>query len=189
MTVHQAVTGPTFEDILATGHVLRWHTKPMARTQTLADHLGKVAQLADKLGCHLGERYDDAMALDTLRYALAHDLPETEHGDIPNPAKRWLDAHLGGPSYDAQIERCWWEARNEDAPLPPALAFDLVRLADILEAATQYWVYGLDQEVRSGLIFEALGRCRLLFPELLPVACEALAAAGVAEAVISEAAA
>lgn len=179
------IPGPTFEDILATGHVLRWHTKPQATAQTLADHLAKVALLADRLGRHLPERYDEATAHATLLWALCHDLPETEHGDIPNPAKRWLNAHLLRP-YDEMVAEDWWRDRGEPLPEPCPLAVALVRVADILEAATRFWTYGLDDEVRPNIIFEALAVTRRVLPELLPVVAEALEAAGVPGRVVEE---
>lgn len=186
MTLPLTVPGPSFEDILRTGHVSRWHTRPMAVPQTLADHLAKVALLADRLGRHLPERYDDQVAYETLMLALDHDLPETEHGDIPNPAKKWLNAHLLAP-YDDLIATDWWQARGLTAPQPTALADDLVRVADILEAAARFWVYGLDDEVKHLLVFETAAVCRHLLPELLPVVAEALAAAGVNQQLVGEA--
>jgi len=180
------VPGPSFEDIFATGHVSRWHTKPMAVPQTLADHLAKVAMLADRLGRHLPERYDDAVAFETQQLALEHDLPETEHGDIPNPAKRWLNDRLPA-SYDDAVATDWWAARGFAAPAPSPLADDLVKVADILEAAARYWVYGLDEGLRHQLIFECARKTRAILPELLPVVAEALAAAGVHSALVGEA--
>lgn len=182
------VPGPSFEDILQTGHVLRWHTKPMAAHQSLADHLAKVALLADRLGRHMPERYDDRVAHETLILALHHDFPETEHGDIPNPAKRWLNARLG-QGYDAEVAFDWWRDRGLDAPAAAPLAEALVKVADILEAATRYWTYGLDDNLRDRLVFEACTVCRALLPDLLPVVGEALAAAGVPGALVAEAAA
>ena len=182
------LAGPTFEDILQTGYVTRWHTKPMACPQTLADHLAKVALLADRLGRHLLERYDEAVAHETLLWALHHDMPETEHGDIPNPAKRWLDAHLIR-RYDEMVEETWWHERGEGEPQPSDLAVALVRVADILEAATRFWTFGLDEAVKTQLVFEAVAVTRKVLPELLPVVTEALAAAGVSDALLAEVAA
>lgn len=180
--------GPTFADILATGHVRRWHTKPEAAPQTLADHLGKVALLADRLGRHLPERYDDAAAHETLLWALCHDLPETEHGDIPNPAKRWLNNHLLRP-YDEMVAEDWWRDRGEPAPEPSALPLALVQVADILEAATRYWTYGLDAEVKLSIVSEVGIVTRRVLPELLPVVALALEAAGVSRDLLAELAA
>ena len=183
-----SVPGPSFEDIFATGHVKRWHTKPEAVAQTLADHLAKVAMLADRLGRHLGEAYTPQLAYETLMLALDHDLPETEHGDIPNPAKRWLNTRLVGP-YDYEVAVDWWQARGQSAAEPSPLAEQLLWVADILEAAGRYWVYGLDHGLRHQMIFEACTVTRRVRPDLLPVVAEALRAAGVPVALVEEAAA
>lgn len=180
--------GPTFEDILACGHLRRWHTRPEAAPQTLADHLAKVALLADRLGRHLPERYDDAVAHETLVWALCHDLPETEHGDIPRPSKRWLDKHLIRP-YDEMVAEDWWQDRGEPVPEPCPLAAALVEVADILEAATRYWTYGLDHEVREVIIGEVGTLTRRVLPELLPVVAQALRAAGVPDDLLADLAA
>lgn len=180
--------GPTFEDIFDLGHVSRWHTKPMAVAQTLADHKAKVALLADRLGRHLKERYDDAVAYDTLLWGLNHDEPETTHGDVPNPAKQWLNANLPRP-YDEMVAEDWWGERGQDVPEYHPLAVALGRVADALEAAGRYWIYGLDQQLRRDMIFEAITTTRRLLPELLHVVVEALEAAGVPKALVAEAAA
>jgi 5'-deoxynucleotidase len=188
------LNGPTPLDLLATSHVVRWHTVATTRHQTLADHLGKVALLADHLGNHLGGRYTPEVALETLRKGLNHDLPETEHGDIPAPAKGWLNKALGS-RYDDQVATAWWDARRMDVPKPSQLAEDLVAVADILEACAWYWTFGLTaqrgdvHDLRSALVFETFNQCKLLLPELVGAVGEILAAAGVPDTLINEAAA
>lgn len=188
-----SLPGPTPEDILAVGYVTRWHTKPMAVPQSLSDHLAKVALLADWLGRRLGEEvYTPALALDALRWALVHDLPETEHGDIPNPAKRWLNTRIPWPDfvgYDDALAFEWWAKRDADAPQPYELVEQLVAIADILEAATRFWVFGLVPDLRVQLVFEAFAVTRKLRPDLMGPVGEVLAAAGVPDALIGEAAA
>jgi len=182
-----SLPGPMPADLLATSHLVRWHTKPTARHQSLADHLGMVAQLADHLGLHLGPDYGPDVALETLRYALQHDLPETEHGDIPNPAKRWLNQRLEGGRYDALVADTWWGDRSLEAPMPWPLAEKLVKVADILEACCWYWVYGLLPDLRQTLVFEAVTVCRRELPQLLNAVSDVLSAAGVPDGLISEA--
>ena len=182
------VPGPTFGDIFATGNLLRWHSAAQAGTQTLADHLAKVALLADRLGRYLPESYDDAVAYETLLLALQHDLPETEHGDIPNPAKRWLNNHLLRP-YDDMVAEDWWLERGQEVPQYSPLAVALVKVADILEAAARYWVYGLDREKAQTVVFEVGVTTRRVLPELLPVVAQALTDAGVAPELVAEIAA
>jgi hypothetical protein len=189
--------GPTPMDLLAAADVTRWHTTATARNQTLADHQGMVASLADHLGQRLGSRYSPYDALLTLRWALAHDLPETEHGDIPNPSKAWLDNRMvAGGCYDHQVAKDWWNARGCQRPLPTPLAEDLVSIADKLEACCWYWRFGLTprrgssaRDLREEMVFEALRTCRVLLPELQGPVSECLTAAGVPDSLIAEASA
>ncbi len=183
------IPGPRPEDLLAIGFVKRWHNKPTTQQQTLADHLGKVALYADWLGLHLREVYDDLAIVETLEWALTHDLPETEHGDIPNPAKKWLNKSLG-QSYDDLVSVTWWSDRKASgAPVVGQLAQDLVAIADILEAATWFWTFGLDQDIKTTLIFDTFKVCRQRIPKLVPAVSDFLAAAGVPAALVGEAAA
>ena len=188
MTLPLTVPGPSFEDIFSLGHVSRWHTKPMAVPQTLADHKAKVSLLADRLGRHMPDRYDDAVAYQTVMWGLHHDAPENWHGDPPNPAKKWLNAHLVR-NYDEMVAEDWWLERGMDAPQFDPLAVSLGRVADILEAAGRYWVYGLDQALRESMVHEAFVVTRRELPELLLVVAEALEAAGVPKALVAELAA
>ena len=182
------VPGPTFEDIFDLGHVSRWHTKPMAVAQTLADHKAKVALLADRMGRHLGDRYDDATAYETLLWGLGHDEPEVTHGDVPNPAKQWLNARLPRP-YDEMVAEDWWGERGQTAPEYGPLAEALGRVADSLEASGRYWIYGLNQQLRQDMIYQTIATTRRILPELLHVVMEALESAGVPKDLVAEAAA
>jgi hypothetical protein len=183
-----SLPGPRPEDLLALSYLTRWHNKPTTRQQTLGEHLAKVALMADQLGHQLGDRYDDEAALETLCWALQHDLPETEHGDIPNPAKRWLDKSLGHP-YDDLVATTWWRDRGAAHPSPSLLTQDLVAIADILDASVWFWVFGLERELAIELVFDTFRVCRSRLPILIPAVSEFLAAAGVPATLIGEAAA
>lgn len=190
--------GATPMDLLATGHVLRWHTTPTARVQTLADHIAKVALLADHLGRHLGtERYTPEVALETLRWGLIHDLPETDNGDIPTPAKAWLNRWMpeGVKDYDSVLACYWWAERHKVWVHPSDIPWRLVSCADLLEACCWYWTFGLvnlrsdSKDLRSDLVYGTCRLCRDLLPELLGPVCEVLSAAGIPEGLIFEASA
>jgi hypothetical protein len=64
-----------------------------------------------------------------------------------------------------------------------------VQVADILEAATRYWTYGLDAEVKLSIVSEVGIVTRRVLPELLPVVALALEAAGVSRDLLAELAA
>lgn len=65
------------------GEVVRCHTFPTLRPQTVGQHSFGVAWWCAELS-------DGAPTADLLMAALAHDLPEAKFGDIPAPAKRTM---------------------------------------------------------------------------------------------------
>jgi 5'-deoxynucleotidase YfbR-like HD superfamily hydrolase len=69
------------EMVLHGGHVVRFHTKPTLKEETVAEHSYLVAWL-------IALMYGDAVPrAELLLAALAHDLPEHVLGDMPSPAK------------------------------------------------------------------------------------------------------
>lgn len=85
--------------ILNGGETRRYHTWPVLRQQTVAEHSHHVAMLVSVLvptSWTAAERYWLIMA------ALTHDLAEWKLGDLPAPAKRSL------PNYpDATFRETW----------------------------------------------------------------------------------
>ena len=69
--------------ILKGGHVVRFHTKPTLKEETVAEHSYLVAWLLT-LVMPTTPRAEHLLA------ALAHDLPEYVLGDLPSPAKKAL---------------------------------------------------------------------------------------------------
>jgi hypothetical protein len=61
-----------------------------------------------------------------------------------------------------------------------------VKVADILEAATRYWTYGMEEEVKVSIVSEVGSVTRRVLPELLPVVALALEAAGVSRDLLAE---
>jgi 5'-deoxynucleotidase YfbR-like HD superfamily hydrolase len=117
------------ETICAMGYTRRWHTSPVLREQTLADHSAQVALLAmwlvRELEITAGEKSD------LLHYALLHDAHETSFGDLPYPMKREMKTR--GIDLDAAcMELFWgWDLEARFAPF----AVKVVCMADRLEAA------------------------------------------------------
>lgn len=189
-------------DILALGQVGRWHTVRTARVQTLAEHKARVAMLAVWLGHRLPVgRFGHLDELEVLRAALLHDVPETQFGDMPNPAKQAINAWLGeipgepgAQDFDTQVGARFWAARGVEDPMVRVgeTAGKLLKVADVLEAAAFYWVEGLTKR-RPGaghlptvIVREALGVCARELPELLTFAGEVLLAADVPVDLIEE---
>ena len=189
-------------DILALGGVVRWHTRRTARHQTLAEHKALVAMLAVWLAHRLPPGRFGAMdELELLRAALLHDVPETQLGDLPNPAKKavndWLGeipGEAGAQDFDTQMEGLFWGARGCPNPMASlsATAGPLLRAADALEAATFYWTEGLTMRLPgvghlpTAVVREAMGVVAREVPELLLAAGEILLAANVPIDLIEE---
>lgn len=77
--------------ILQAGQVRRYHTKPMANPQTIADHTWGVMIILDQIYDKLPPTNEKLMSLTkVLRYALYHDVAEYVTGDSPYTAKRLL---------------------------------------------------------------------------------------------------
>lgn len=182
-------------DILALGGVTRWHTLRTSRPQTLAEHKARVALLGVWLAHRLPVgRFGALDELELLRAALLHDVPETQLGDMPNPAKQaindWLGetpGEVGAQDYDTQMEGAFWGARGVSNPMAALTGTvrALLRVADVLEAAAFYWMEGITlQRPGSGhlptaIVHEALAVVARELPELQSQAGEVLLAAGV----------
>lgn len=67
--------------ILKGGHVVRFHTKPTLKEETVAEHSYLVAWLLTLV-------LPTTPRVELLLAALAHDLPEYVLGDLPSPAKK-----------------------------------------------------------------------------------------------------
>lgn len=78
----------TLTEKLRAGYVRRCHIIPMAREQSLADHLYRVELITEELLKACG-RYDlnSNFTLNTMRIAKIHDLHEVKLGDIPTNGK------------------------------------------------------------------------------------------------------
>jgi len=189
-------------DILALGSVVRWHTLRTSRAQTLADHKARVALLAVWLAHRLPPGRFGAMdELELLRAALLHDVPETQLGDLPNPAKQavnnWLGeipGEVGSQDFDTQMEGLFWGARGCPNPMATlsSTAGPLLRAADVLEAAAFYWVEGLTMRrpgtghLPTAILREAMSVVAREVPELITAAGEILLAACVPIELIEE---
>jgi len=181
-------------DILALGHVKRWHTVETARAQTLAEHTGRGAMLAVWLGHRLPVgQFDHRDELALWRAFMVHDMPKTQNGDVPNPSKQVLN-RLESIDYDALMDGIFWEARGCGNPMatvsPVVLA--LLRLADVLEAACFYWASGLTERrpgqppLKIVIAQEALVATERLLPELHAAVAEVLHAAGLGDELIDQ---
>jgi len=144
----------SFSDFYAQSHVRRWHTERVSREQSLAEHSHRVAFVAVKmlydyvasvqadnlLGGTLPYKAVpelDRVELGIHRYAMIHDVVESENSDVPSHIKAALrDDH--GVDLNPIMHRMYWERRGfggDDYDVDP-LVKALVSLADTVDGMT-----------------------------------------------------
>lgn len=82
------------QDLLALSTVPRWSIVPTLRPQSVAEHSFRVAAIALEICRQINGEDLPAMVLveqHALHWAIIHDGPEAETGDIPYPVKKHLD--------------------------------------------------------------------------------------------------
>lgn len=86
----------TLDFIRNGGETRRYHTWPVLRQQTVAEHSFHVAMIYSMMA--LGAAPSDVQGLTVpgLMAALTHDLAEHKTGDMPAPTKRGLEAFFPG---------------------------------------------------------------------------------------------
>lgn len=90
--------------IINGGETVRFHTWPVLRPQTVAEHSFHVAMLVSLMA-----GYDaPGLSVPVLMAALTHDLAEHKTGDLPAPVKRAVGEALGIPGF-----RAAWNAHEE----------------------------------------------------------------------------
>jgi len=113
----------------AGGNVVRFHTNPTARTQTVAEHSFFAAQL-------LLQFYPEADR-SLLLAVLDHDLPEGLVGDVPFPAKRdFPELNAALDRAEASVAQKWHFASVTNLTSGEQL---WLRLVDLLECL--WWAY------------------------------------------------
>jgi hypothetical protein len=132
--------------ITGMAHVQRWHSRPVLRSQTVAEHSHQVALLA----LHLAPNLSAETAAQTMFWALVHDMHEVSFGDIPFPAKV-LMASMGCEVDSICQDSFWGGAADNPGRYMPDLVLDLVDVADALEAAifASRWLPDAAEEVRA----------------------------------------
>lgn len=139
-------TSPTVrDDPRCAGSVLRYHTWPMIKQQTVAEHSWNVARILLAIHPNCNEQL--------LAEALFHDIGEVSSGDAPFPIKR------ENPTLKTEMDRIENDSRLAMVlpwSIPAPVQFSefsrwTLKLADMLEM----WECGL-QEVMMGNRFASL---------------------------------
>lgn len=128
------------------GCLKRYHTWPVVRERTLAEHSWNVCRVA--LAIH------PSMSRDVLVYALLHDIGEGRAGDPPFPVKR--DHPEYGRTHAAVEEQAWREMVIPwQLPARPSLGeleVWVVKLADMIES----WETGLEEVMRGNQLAQLI---------------------------------
>lgn len=77
-------------DLLALAHVPRWSIVPCSRFQSVAEHSFRVAAIALSIADRLNKfNLPSSVVIksEVLQWAIVHDGPEAETGDVPYPVK------------------------------------------------------------------------------------------------------
>lgn len=133
------------------GQVTRYHTWPVARSQTVAEHSWQVARLLLAI-------WHNAPP-EVVVHCLTHDMGEVGTGDAPYPIK------VRNPILKKEMDRLESIAHNSMVlpwGVPPALnlegfAHAVFKLCDFIEM----WEFGLEEEMRGNRLAHLITtRCR-----------------------------
>lgn len=130
----------SFGQLMRSGHVKRWQIVRVAREQTIAEHMYRVWLITEMLCKAVGT--PEELGSRACAWALVHDLPEVVTGDIATPTKKAMRDHLKVDDPMRTIElslsdsyaRVWHEAKAVPASGNWPSAYELVKLADLIEA-------------------------------------------------------
>jgi len=110
-------------DLLALSHIPRWSIVPRLKEQSVSDHVFRVLVIALEIYARLSLEMPAIVWL----WVLTHDADESRTGDIPTPAKEFLN-------YPEIGTFCTWLAPLRLDPEDRMLT----KLADLVEAYT--WI-------------------------------------------------
>lgn len=143
----------TLAQRLRAAHVKRWQIVRVLRDQSVAEHSYLVALLATEIASTIGHTMTDSEELALLRWALYHDEIEIITGDLNTVIKKFINGRHPGSIDD--IERAICSRYSKLKESTPALLRDIVKLADLLEAASFVGVEGVGvhaMEVHRGVV-------------------------------------
>lgn len=138
-------------DLLNLCHVPRWAVVPMARPQSVAEHCYRVAAIAYELAKTFDNRLPFTQSV--VAYALIHDAPEAETGDIPGHFKRRMGLGLRNDLSYKGKEQCPWMLKEA----PVGIVEQVVHVADQVETISWFILYddsrlGRRREILPGLL-------------------------------------
>ena len=158
-TIHLDPVGMRQDPRLA-GGVLRWHTWPHLKPETLAEHQWNVARIIYAICPDPSPRL--------IREALFHDIGEIVSGDTPYPVK------ANNPTLKTEVDRIENQGRLEmclpwDVPAHVELELEekrILKLADMIDM----WEWAMKESMMGNqfagpVIGRALNHIRTIVPE------------------------
>lgn len=79
----------SFEEVMRLSFIKRWAIIEMSREQSVAEHSYNVAMISMMISKNMDLSVEKKNFM--VKWALFHDLPELLTGDIPTPAKNYID--------------------------------------------------------------------------------------------------
>jgi 5'-deoxynucleotidase YfbR-like HD superfamily hydrolase len=128
-------------DLLNLSHVPRWSIVPHLRPQSVAEHSFRVAAIALEIAHQLnppGLPSSVVITGNILRWAITHDGPEAETGDIPSPIKQYVFKD------DAEAKLCPWYVAEAHGIHEQERA--VVKIADKIEGVFFLQEWGIGQK-------------------------------------------
>jgi hypothetical protein len=157
------------QDPRLAGQVVRWHTVPMLRRETVAEHSWQVARLALAICPDLPR--------DVLVRALMHDVGEIASGDVPFPVKAnnpVLRREMDRVERSGHLAMCipWGLPSNQPIDDAWASVLKLAEMIDMWETGAQEQVMGsqFGREIADRLVEIIRQRCLDLQPSMPEVA-------------------
>lgn len=134
-------------DLLNLSTVLHWHSVPTLRKPSVAEHSYRVAVIALEIAQRLNRGVSPSSVIiesHVMRWALMHDGPETETGDLPHTAKVRLPS---GVWSKLEAELCPWYMDEVLRLHAPERA--IVKIADLMELVLfiREWGHGGEAEM------------------------------------------
>lgn len=138
------------DDIRLAGQVIRYHTWPHIRQQSVGEHSWQVARILLAIAPgHPG----------LVKHAILHDIGELETGDLPYPIKADNEV-LGGLMIDLEEEAIEYLCNRWGVPSGRHLTDQekwVFKLAEFIEM----WEWGLEEVLRGNKFAELVAlRCR-----------------------------
>lgn len=140
----------TLKERLRVGHVRRWHIVRVARDQTIAEHMYRVALIVGEICDRLGVNQELTHLANS--WALVHDIVEVVAGDTPTPTKKLVDKTTGMHDtmnlVELSVDDSVYALYVHLEKFFP-LVLKIVKIADLMEAVDFLSVEGMGSHAKE----------------------------------------